>query len=423
MMFPGLNFGAGASSSSGAMVQGGASLPAAPVVTKRRDQSAGRPSPMEKFAAAGACGGGSGAGGGGGGGGGRGRPKEEVLARVSKVAAEFEKADRDHARFFGVERKTQHKALVRLSDDVTKEMNRSSDEGRSCELSLAKKQVDSVLSLCRAFAKQTGFAQAFKDAQHFARMEPALEVLPCPIWMLQENYRLDVSTAKLVEFWPMLEPSFMKQSKIEDAEVEQMQEELVADRLLELSRSESSSSLAAKLRTMCAPAALPDGIAALVRSALVHVDVVARYESDSVKAEELEEAVRVMKRTEDKIANAICAYPSGRAVLEAAEARAIHLRQLANLAVGVMGTLNNLCSRLDEQRTADVVKWEDVATFIKDGESKLLAAGFLEKEGLVQQAPMVTQTPFGYPRRPFFPIRTLTCSVASLTSPTVASVW
>lgn len=172
----------------------------------------------------------------------RGRPSEDVLPKVAKMLCEFQECASEHARFFGSEKKTQAKAFDRFIETIGKELSCDDvDADRETALKMAKKKVEIVASLCRGYVKASGFISAFREMECFAKLPPTVELTFVPKWMTLDNFRLSVSMSKSTEMWELL--AAMESAGFLKAEIEVECIALLADRIVELGRRETASSL------------------------------------------------------------------------------------------------------------------------------------------------------------------------------------
>ncbi len=172
----------------------------------------------------------------------RGRPSEDILAKVDKLLVEFKQCVPEHPRFFGAEKRTQAKAFERLLKGLFDEQDGCDDPVHENALKLAKKRVEIVRNLSTGYMKANGFIGAYKEAEHYANIEPVVDLsLFVPGWMIIEKYRLEVGTSSSSAIWGLLATPIMESHGFLPATIESETTNLLADRLVELGRRESTA--------------------------------------------------------------------------------------------------------------------------------------------------------------------------------------
>lgn len=303
----------------------------------------------------------------------RGRPREDVLKRAQKIVTDFEASGRENARFFGSERKTQQKAMVRALDDLAKEMDQVSDDGRLMSMQVVKKQVEIVLSVCRSYWKQSGFAQAFAEAAQFARMYPPLPSLPFPQWMSMDKHKIEASMAKVDEFWSFLSPAALRPVLGLETTLEDAQRDMTADRIVELVRREGVQGLPQALCALVAPEKYADqGICDVLAAELSSVYRVACFKTLENEQGELKTSIAAVQDTERKIAHAICAFPSGRALVAAAAEHADKLLLQDAKTATIEAIVKSFTVPAPDATSADF-NWDDFSAQFRAVDAKFVA--------------------------------------------------
>ena len=134
--------------------------------------------------------------------------------------SDFEAAAESNIRWFGAERKSQMKQVVRLIADVGTALDEVEDnQEETKKLNIAMKKTNAMLSICRGHHTQKDFCSSFDEAEKFAQMAPAIDEIPCPVWLRQLRYSHQVGKCDTPSsFWVLLSPAEMVKAKILEAE-------------------------------------------------------------------------------------------------------------------------------------------------------------------------------------------------------------
>ena len=168
------------------------------------------------------------------------------MKKANALVMEFVGAGQEHARFFGSERKTGQKTIERALAALSGELSTDIDDvDRETELRLAKKKVEIVQSAVRHYQKgHSGFVNGFKDIDMHADIDPKVNILAIvPRWMLQERFKLQTTIAVSTDFWTMLQEPTMIELGFAEGDIPSIVSSLIADRLVEIGRRESTASL------------------------------------------------------------------------------------------------------------------------------------------------------------------------------------
>jgi hypothetical protein len=255
-----------------------------------------------------------------------------------------------------------------MSDDIKKGIDsmEESGAGRCSDLVVAKKRVDAVLTLCRAYWKQEGFREAFSECDLFMTSEPKLDKLPCPDWMLHDRLKSRAGSSLLSDFWDLVDYDNLSTHCIDIDDYGSFQEEVVADKVCEIVRRESFDKVKTCLVEFASPGlAKPvDVVSKVVSDALKHIRTLAQHTDTDCDLQSLIAAVGAADDSTNKIVNAVCAFPAGRTLIQHAKARAAHLKRIASEIQVIVGHLEALDAYLPEV-SAMIVDWVALAAGFK----------------------------------------------------------
>lgn len=295
----------------------------------------------------------------------RGRPKEDAAAKAERLFEEFSGADQGHVRFFGAERRTQIKSIGRLIADLEAQIQDTADTTDTealTKLQVISKKTSIVMSLVKAPLKTSAFAQAFQEVVLFARMAPAVEDWPCPIWLHQLQHTQQVQMAKTpAEFWQLVTPAALEDGKFAAADVPAKQSELVAARVVDETRVDDGT-LQHRLRAFSAPdvlaaCALGETVARQLRA----IYMLSTFDDPECIAGDLQWACGLVNDSAQVIAAAICTFPAGRKLLAAAQDRAALLERRAKRARYVGSLLSELDASLPAVKD-DAPNWRSIVS-------------------------------------------------------------
>ena len=318
---------------------------------------------------------------------GRGRPKEDLGSRADKLFQEFGSAERSHIRFFGSERKTQVKALYRLTQDITVAESETQDEEEVTRLVIMRKKVTAVMNLCKAFHKQSGFLEGYNEVFMFAALPPKVEDIPCPVWMCQHAYKLRAQCAASPNlFWALLTDTALREAKFEERDYMMVKVQIIADRCLDIARQDDGN-VRGRLRDLFAPDILSHfEIAESLKSKTLPTYHVCMFDSSTVKLDVLESSIRQVEDPQETIGSALLTLPAGRNIVEAAKKHMKKLRAQSTIVHVIAGHVEALDAVLPQDGgDGTVVDWLAVGAAWKVCDAKLSAEDFLRAPEVVEK--------------------------------------
>lgn len=313
----------------------------------------------------------------------RGRPKEDMLAKAERLFKEFAEVEQTHVRFFGVERKTQIKSLGRLIADLESEAQDAAEEQEN-SFQVAQKKVSIIMSLVKAQLRSSAFTTAFDEAVHFARMSPAVEDLPCPIWMHHMRHTQKVQLASTpLEFWKVVSPEALQEARFPSDDIQPKQLEFVAARVLDESRVDDGS-IQERLRALSSPDVIKTCAMSEALSNQLHVlHMVATFDNRDRSFHDVQSAAATVQESSQQVANALCTFPAGRKLLAAAQDHAALLEKSSKRARLVGSSLAMVEAALPGD--GGTCAWLAVASAWD------MCDGKLDEEGVAKQPEVVDQ--------------------------------
>jgi hypothetical protein len=224
------------------------------------------------------------------------------------------------------------------------------------KLTILKKKLQSVITICRAYHKQSGLLQAFADCEHFSSMEPVVDSFPCPGWLRHEKHKLRVLSASTVpDFWKLIAQD------LPDIDAE-FRKQLVSDRIVEVVRRDDGK-VVATLRELTAASSyaaaelsLPDGF----KDGLAHVQAVACFE-DLNNFEVLGAALAYIKESSNVLGSSLMSYPAGRSLIASAQKRTDKFEKELKEAQVYLGYIEGLDSTMPEGFVSAGADWLAIA--------------------------------------------------------------
>ena len=197
------------------------------------------------------------------------------------------------------------KQVVRLIADVGTALDEVEDnQEETKKLNIAMKKTNAMLSICRGHHTQKDFCSSFDEAEKFAQMAPAIDEIPCPVWLRQLRYSHQVGKCDTPSsFWVLLSPAEMVKAKIFEADFEAKQVEVVSAKLMDVMRNDDQATQA-NLASWCDLTDLKHvGLKVKVEEEVRHVHTVASYDKmadDDVDALEVSVAAVMGHSKQDR---------------------------------------------------------------------------------------------------------------------------
>ena len=272
-------------------------------------------------------------------------------------------------------------------------------------LTVLKKQVVNVQSLCKAYHRQTNLLQAFEDCEHFNRTEPVVSSLPCPPWMFQERAKLRAIHAPAVgDFWKYVSSPMLLASGFDAAGLEDVQVGLLADRLMEVVRVDSTKvkGLLVQLLTTDARALVPEvDLGTKVAQATDHVHRIVSFDGTVVND------VGILKASMDflagdgvVLAKSLRSFPAGRALLETYEKEMKTIGKQLEQSRGFITYVEGIDMAVPERDFVGTAgEWGAVASAVTVCDSKFCAEELVNKPVACQK--VLSSSPrYPQPRSP-----------------------